>query len=58
MQHRESLSHAHTSLILGRPCAQLDQALASLTQELAFNADQSGHALIIIDHREHDARSF
>lgn len=52
MQHSESQSQAHNSVILGRPCAQLDQALADLTQELAAKANQGDHALIVIDHRQ------
>lgn len=52
MQHSESQSHVHHSLILGRPCPQLDQALADLTQELVAQADRCGHALIVIDHQE------
>ena len=52
MQHSESQSHVHHSLILGRPCHQLDQALADLTQELVAQADRCGHALIVIDHQE------
>ena len=58
MQHSESPTHAHTSLILGRPCAQLDQALANLTQQLAAKADQRGLALIVIDHQEQMAGLF
>ena len=52
MQHSESQSHVHHSLILGRPCPQLDQALADLIQELVTSADQGGHSLIVIDHQE------
>ena len=52
MQHNESQSLVHHSLILGRPCPQLDQALADLTQELTAQTDQCGHPLIVIDHRE------
>ena len=52
MQYRESLSQAHNGIILGRPCAQLDQALVDLTRQLAGIAERCAHTLIIIDHRE------
>ncbi len=52
MHHSESQSHAHNSIILGRPCPRLDQAMADLTQELATETDRCDHTLIVIDHRE------
>ena len=58
MQLNESFCQAQNSIILGRPCPQLDHALATLTQELAAKADQRGHALVIIDHLEQMAGLF
>lgn len=58
MQHHASPSQARNSIILGRPCAQLDQAMADLTQELAAKADRCGHTLIVIDHQEEMAGLF
>ena len=58
MQHSAPLSLAHNSIILGRPCAQLDQAMADLTQELASQAHRCVHTLIIIDHRGQLANLF
>ena len=58
MQRRDSPPQAHNGIILSRPCAQLDQTLAELTQQLVGKADQCSHAFIIIDHQEQLAGLF
>ena len=58
MLRTEPQYQARNGIILGRPCAQLDQALADVTHQLAAHADQPGHTLIVIDHRQQMASLF
>ena len=51
MQHHKATSQAQNTIILGRPCQQLDQALADLAGQIAGRAEHYGHALLAIDHQ-------